>query len=675
MIIQSTRVSTSSGSGAIGHHVFGKTDENELIAPVMGAREDLDEMMELAAEHGAKYGLRHFTINPDKELTPEQWMQAIEAIDREFDPEGRRPGVLVLHVKERADGSKVQHGHYIKAELDPLTHRVMDSSHNMPRQEKIGRLLEFEFGHHLTLGRHNLAVAHALEKDGRNAASEAVMKLAALPLPESAFTSDHLRRAQRKDMDLPKMREAVAQAWARSDGADAFRNALAEKGLTVAKGEKQWVINDAEGSFVGAVHRFAGVKSKDVAARLEAPSQTPTPTPPKDKELQEVRPQSEQPQRTHSPKKEDANVREEATAERQTVAGSHAEREAGPAEPHPRQHVLDREIRVRGQGDDRGDVQDGPRPRHRRTDPAAAGDRRREAGGDGRKAERFDAANARRRIEADQLEAGFRQAGAIRRVEDLLGRVQALAKEPVPKAAEPKAAQPKASAKGSRTPSVRVGNNPTGGGGGKSGRSMEAALHAGTGWIEAPEMDGGGDGTPIHEPDQDELNEVSELTERWFDRLLRKLGLKGERPTAAEVRTSERPEPAETLEPAKAKTPKQPSEPEQAEPRQASAPEPAARPRAVVVPVRAKAPDLGRMAVSYAGMLRGSGYPGLDDSIRQRVDALPPHERESLSRTGRHYPGMHALEEIEARVQRAAEHDRINAPDLGAKSGVGYRMR
>lgn len=208
---------------------------------------------------------------------------------------------------------------------------------------------------------------------------------------------------------------------------------------------------------------------------------------------------------------------------------------------------------------------------------------------------------------------------------------------------------------------------------------MEAALHAGTEWIEAPEQSGGGEGAPIHEMDQDELNEVAELTGRLFDKFLRWLGIKDKPPAASEVRTSAESKPAETLEPSKPEPVKepveQPREPEQAELRQVSAWEPAARLRATVVPVRAKAANPGRMAVFYASMPKGSGYPGLDDSVRVRVDALPPHERESLSRTGRHYPGMQALEEIEARVRRSAVYDHAQANDMGARSEMTLKLR
>lgn len=63
--------------------------------------------------------------------------------------------------------------------------------------------------------------------------------------------------------------------------------------------------------------------------------------------------------------------------------------------------------------------------------------------------------------------------------------------------------------------------------------------------------------------------------------------------------------------------------------------------------------DIGQMVVAYAARAPSTPYPGLNDEFRDRVDALPAHERESLSRTGRHYDGLKSLSDHEARAIRA----------------------
>lgn len=63
--------------------------------------------------------------------------------------------------------------------------------------------------------------------------------------------------------------------------------------------------------------------------------------------------------------------------------------------------------------------------------------------------------------------------------------------------------------------------------------------------------------------------------------------------------------------------------------------------------------DIGQMVVAYAACAPSTPYPGLNDEFRDRVDALPAHERESLSRTGRHYDGLKSLSDHEARAIRA----------------------
>ena len=71
MIISASRIATASGGADVGGHVFSGP-KNESIEVVMGGRRDLDNMVNDARLHGAKYAIRHFKISPEQATTREQ---------------------------------------------------------------------------------------------------------------------------------------------------------------------------------------------------------------------------------------------------------------------------------------------------------------------------------------------------------------------------------------------------------------------------------------------------------------------------------------------------------------------------------------------------------------------------------------------------------------------------
>lgn len=541
---------------------------------------------EFGFEDQAFVEARHWTYRriEANERTPERDAQirSIHGDDRVTVNEDKSLSVLMEH-RHRVYSRLKEDGHLISL------------SHDFARREKLHRVFEHDHGFDMVKGAHNKAVAKAIATERPDVVNE----MAAQGLLSGGRTRSGLtpqERAQQERTGVPKaeVQTAAFAAWKGSTDRDGFLDRMRASGLHVAMGDSAPVIIDRSGS----VHRLVGILSaaaKDAGSRLvkadvekrvgfdtlesveavrqamrtpPVPPETPTPTPP-DKprgelpahalaSMQKAKARlaelAGRPAREHVRTMEDTNVRAEAEAQHEAVAGLPAGQAAAAGGTRPGQRVHDGESGPRRQGDGGGDGQALGGAGDGGADPATPGKRRGEVGGDGRQAERLDPANGRRRIEAGRLEAGLRKADGGRRVQELLASVQALGKP-----AEPKAAQPKASTKADgATPSVRVGNNATGGGGGgNAGKSMEAALHAGTGWIEAPEQSGGGEGAPVHEMDQDELNEASELTGRMFDRFLRWLGVKREPHAASEVRTVAEPKAAETLEPPKVETPKE----------------------------------------------------------------------------------------------------------------------
>ncbi|MDO6591489.1 relaxase [Loktanella sp. D2R18] len=82
------------------------------------------------------------------------------------------------------------------------------------------------------------------------------------------FTLEQWQQAQRHGVDPREMKQAFHDAWAQSDDQKSLTNALKDRGLYLAKGDRRgFVALDIDGN-IYSLPRWAGVKTKDVKARL-----------------------------------------------------------------------------------------------------------------------------------------------------------------------------------------------------------------------------------------------------------------------------------------------------------------------------------------------------------------------------------------------------------------------
>ena len=278
MILTSTRITTSSGRGPLWNHLK-KTSENEAVAVLRGSEADLADWIEDARQAGAKFGLRHLTINPapDEPLTRDQAHAAARAWVREFDGDPEQLA-LVEHTKKRAGQDQASsHWHAVFPEYDPTRRRVLDSRHDYARTELIARTLETRFGHQPTQGWHNVAVLGMARDRGLQDVAQRCEALTQGDRPNSAFSKDDHQRAKRKGHDLAQIRDEVRAIYQRCGSGEEFRQDVADElGLRIIPGDKAgaWVVADQDGEALGAVHRFAKVRKNEAEAFMRAPTQT-----------------------------------------------------------------------------------------------------------------------------------------------------------------------------------------------------------------------------------------------------------------------------------------------------------------------------------------------------------------------------------------------------------------
>lgn len=232
MIIQATRIARESGIHYIARHLLDKPLENERIEVLAGDRAALHDAHALATVKGCRYAVRHWSISPEREMTPAQLSAFLKSVDAEFNVGSTRPRIIVRHVK---DGRS--HFHVAIAEVDPETLRVLDCRNDFRRLEGLAR--EYEQVHGETV-QPSRAERRERKVEG--------------------FSDTARKRAERTapEFDRTKLRHAVAQSRS------AFVQELGRQGLRVTEGEKGPILVSMSGAFVAAANRATGMKRAEL---------------------------------------------------------------------------------------------------------------------------------------------------------------------------------------------------------------------------------------------------------------------------------------------------------------------------------------------------------------------------------------------------------------------------
>jgi hypothetical protein len=146
-----------------------------------------------------------------------------------------------------------RHCHVVWSRIDITRMKAVQLSHDREKLTALSRELFLE---------HGWKMPHGLEVRGERNPTN--------------YTHDEHQQAQRVGKHAGQMKEKIQAAWAQSDSRAALEAALAELGYVLAKGDRRdFVLVDRFGE-VYSLARFAGVKTKDVRARLGDGKDLPT---------------------------------------------------------------------------------------------------------------------------------------------------------------------------------------------------------------------------------------------------------------------------------------------------------------------------------------------------------------------------------------------------------------
>ncbi len=232
--------------GLIGHENDNITvlDVDHPAGDLLTATSDMQAATG-SGQRGTK-GLYHAQINPaigeNENMSLADWHRCADVLEAQLGFEGQSR-VLVLHEKNGRT-----HLHVAWQRYDFEKGNLKSDSWNYKKHELAARQLEKELGHE------PIKRAH-LDGEKRS---------------DQAYDMALAEQAARSKRDPAQLKEAIGQAWDKSDTAAAFNAALTDQGLILAKGDKRaHVVIDEQGEIYSLSRQLRGTaKAKEIKARL-----------------------------------------------------------------------------------------------------------------------------------------------------------------------------------------------------------------------------------------------------------------------------------------------------------------------------------------------------------------------------------------------------------------------
>jgi hypothetical protein len=205
---------------------------------LLGAFREADA---IAAGTRCKNHLFSISLNPpqDAAVGVEDFENAADEVERKLGLENQ-PRAIVFHEK---DGRR--HAHVVWSRIDAERMRAINLPHYKLHLRDVSRELFRAHGWEMPKGLRDWK-----ERD---------------PL---SFTREEWQQARRAGLDPKHIKTLFQRAWERSDSGTSFAEALKERGFTLACGDRRGVVAVDYRGEVYAVARQAGVRTKDVLARV-----------------------------------------------------------------------------------------------------------------------------------------------------------------------------------------------------------------------------------------------------------------------------------------------------------------------------------------------------------------------------------------------------------------------
>ena len=246
---------------------FRPGNERVEVAEVRGfVADDLAgafaEAEAIAAGTKCEKYLYSLSLNPSEPLTRAQYADAIDRAEKALGLEGQ-PRAVVFHVKHGRE-----HCHAVWSRIDGEAMKARHQSFDRQALRELARELGREFGHALPEG---LAADRGSERFAERF---------------NALSHAEKSQSERSGLDPAERRATVTDAYRQADSAPAFRAALQDKGLILARGDKRGlVLVDAGGDVHSLTRQIEGASSREIRERFRLEALPDLPDVQKAKEL------------------------------------------------------------------------------------------------------------------------------------------------------------------------------------------------------------------------------------------------------------------------------------------------------------------------------------------------------------------------------------------------------
>lgn len=215
-----------------------------------------------AVSHGTKATeyLYSLSISPPSKLAREQYFEAIAAIEHRLSLTGQ-PRAVVFHVKPDERGISREHCHVVWSRIDIENMRAIHMAHDRRKLMDLACELARKYGLELPPG---LKAWEAKQKHEKEKLEPTLAEKA---------------QAEATGITPEQRRKEITAAYEASDTAEAFRDALEEKGYVLAKGDKRgFVVVDKCGDVHSLTRYINGHKAGTIKKKLAplTPEQLPS---------------------------------------------------------------------------------------------------------------------------------------------------------------------------------------------------------------------------------------------------------------------------------------------------------------------------------------------------------------------------------------------------------------
>lgn len=247
MILKGSRIANIKHARQMAMHLF--KDENTQIEvwDSIGGGQDrqaveqsLVDMQLMTKMTQGNTGIYSVAINPreGEKMTPEQWEQSVDAIEKEFGFSGQMR-VMVYHEKEGRP-----HLHVSWSLVDQEKGKLLDPRQDRPRLQGVAIELEKEFHHELT----------------RRTANDNTLEI----------TDKDRAREAKTGKSVKDRKTLLSGLWRDTKSGEEFIKAAQEQGYIIAQGDRARIVAvDRDGEPFGLARQLPKlVKAKDVRERL-----------------------------------------------------------------------------------------------------------------------------------------------------------------------------------------------------------------------------------------------------------------------------------------------------------------------------------------------------------------------------------------------------------------------